>query len=62
MRVFLALCAAALVAACGADGEPVQPTMNGMIGIGSDGAYGQVNVHNGPMTISIGRGGCYACW
>lgn len=45
-----------LLAACGADGEPVQPTMNAGIGIGTSGvnAHGGVGLSKGPLNLYIG--------
>lgn len=44
------------LAACGADGEPVQPTLNAYGGYGSSGGYigGGVGVTKGPLAISLG--------
>ena len=45
-----------ILAACGADGEPIQPTANIGIGIGSGGAHvgARVGVRQGPVAISVG--------
>ena len=51
---FLALLA---LAGCGADGEPVTPTMNAGIGISSDGsvhANGGIGLHQGPISLFLG--------
>lgn len=55
MKKFM-LVAAVLVAGCGVDGEPVQPSMNVGIGVGSSGAhtYGGIGLHQGPMSIYLG--------
>ena len=56
--VFLASLTAATVAlaGCGADGEPVRPSLNAGIGIGSGGVHvgGNVGVRKGPVSIAIG--------
>ncbi|WP_058273686.1 MULTISPECIES: hypothetical protein [Ruegeria] len=44
LRVVLLISAGALLAGCGADGEPIQPTMSANIGVGSSGTYGGVGV------------------
>lgn len=53
-----ALCLVALIAlaACGVDGEPVQPRANIGIGIGSGGvsAGGSIGVSQGPLTVGVG--------
>ena len=53
----LAFVALAAVAGCGADGEPIQPTMNAGIGISSNGivhANGGVGLHRGPVSLFLG--------
>jgi hypothetical protein len=55
MRVLVALGVMALVAACGVDGEPVAPTMNTTIGIGTHGVQGGGSVNSGPVTGSVGN-------
>ena len=52
----MVLAAAAIVAGCGADGEPVQPTMDATIGIGSGGVngYGALGLHRGPVSLYLG--------
>lgn len=44
------------LAACGADGEPVQPTLNAYGGVGSGGGYvgGAVGLNKGPLGIYLG--------
>ena len=44
------------VAACGVDGEPVQPTANIAIGVGSGGVHagGSIGVSSGPLTVGVG--------
>lgn len=52
----LFLVAILFLAGCGADGEPVQPTMNVGVGIGSDGVhpYGGVGLNKGPFSVFFG--------
>ncbi|MBJ6373037.1 hypothetical protein [Sedimentitalea arenosa] len=52
----LILVAAIFLAGCGVDGEPVQPSMNVGIGVGSGGVntYGGVGLHQGPLSIYLG--------
>ena len=53
-----AFCLLALlaVAACGADGEPVQPSANLSIGVGSGGVHagGTIGVTKGPLSVGVG--------
>lgn len=44
------------LSACGADGEPVQPTLNAGISVGSGGVHvgGGVGVYTGPISILLG--------
>jgi len=53
-----AMCVLALlaVAACGADGEPVQPHGSINIGVGSGGVHagGTVGVSRGPLSVGVG--------
>ena len=53
-----------LLSACGADGEPVTPTMNGHVGISTDGLFGsaRVGLNNGPISVTVGTGrDCLNC-
>ena len=45
-----------VLSACGADGEPVQPTLNAGVSVGSGGVHvgGGVGVHTGPISILLG--------
>ncbi|MFC4671117.1 argininosuccinate lyase [Seohaeicola nanhaiensis] len=45
-----------LLAGCGADGEPVQPTMAARVGIGSSGAHagGAVGLNTGRVGLTVG--------
>ena len=62
MRFVIMLFSVLLLNACGADGEPMTPTMSSTIGVGTNGAYGNVSVYSGPVTVSVGRNTCYNCW
>ncbi|MFT7594542.1 MAG: hypothetical protein ACI8R4_001863 [Paracoccaceae bacterium] len=51
---FLAL---VVLAGCGAEGEPIQPTMNAVIGISNDGSVhtnGGIGLHQGPVSLFLG--------
>lgn len=56
LRVVLLISAGALLAGCGADGEPIQPTMSANIGVGSSGTYGGVGVglRRGGLGVFLG--------
>ena len=59
MRIAFFSCltaASVALAGCGADGEPVRPSLNAGIGIGSGGVHvgGNVGVRKGPVSIAIG--------
>lgn len=56
-RILMVLSLAAL-AACGADGEPIRPTMNANVGAGSNGVSGSTGVDfvSGRVTTGIGVG------
>ena len=56
MRLLMVLGAVAALAACGADGEPIQPTASATVGVGTNGTYAgaRVGVRQGPFTISYG--------
>lgn len=65
LRGLLGIGLIALLAGCGADGEPEAPTMNGHIGVANGNLYGaaSIGVNRGPVTITIGTGrGCYGCY
>jgi len=56
IQVFAFLGLVAL-AGCGADGEPITPTMNAGIGISPNGSVhtnGGVGLHQGPISLFIG--------
>ncbi len=55
-RILAALALGATLAGCGADGEPVQPTLNATVGIGSGGVhtYGGVGLNKGPLNVYLG--------
>ena len=54
--VMMALCCIALLSACGADGEPVQPELVANVGVSNSGVnvYGGVGVSQGPVNIFVG--------
>ena len=51
-----ALLSGASLAACGVDGEPVQPTLNAGVGVSNSGVHvgGAVGLHKGPLSIFLG--------
>lgn len=55
-RGILTLAVLTLLAACGVDGEPVQPTLNAGVGISSSGVtpYGGVGLQTGPLSLFLG--------
>ncbi|WP_424832363.1 argininosuccinate lyase [Ruegeria sp.] len=55
-HVILLVATGIALAACGADGEPVQPTFNAAVGVGSSGSYvaGGVGVNRGPVGLFVG--------
>ena len=56
LRILAALALAATLAGCGADGEPVQPTLDATVGVGSSGVhtYGGVGLNKGPLNLWLG--------
>lgn len=52
----IVLLTALFLTGCGADGEPVQPTMNVGVGVGSSGVhtYGGVGLNQGPFSVFVG--------
>jgi hypothetical protein len=55
IRLISAFALGALLAACGADGEPIQPTANLGVGVSSSGvsAGASVGVRRGPVAINV---------
>lgn len=55
VRCIAALGLCALMAACGADGEPVKPTANLDLGVSSSGvsAGASVGMRQGPVAINV---------
>jgi len=53
-RLVFALSAFALLAACGADGEPFRPTASGGISVGTNGVSTNANVGATNGTFSVG--------
>ncbi|MCX7561014.1 hypothetical protein OS190_15705 [Sulfitobacter sp. F26204] len=58
MRLAIAIGLCLSLAACGADGEPVQPTRSATISLTDRGlaASGQVALHQGPVAVTLGLG------
>lgn len=58
MRVVFAVLLACGVAACGADGEPVQPSVNTGVSLNQDGVSVGTNIglSKGPFNLSLGLG------
>ena len=56
IRLTGALLALAMLAACGADGEPVRPTLNGGVTISNSGIYpsASVGLNRGPVSVRVG--------
>ncbi|WP_170452228.1 hypothetical protein [Ruegeria arenilitoris] len=56
LRVIALIGPAFTLAACGADGEPVQPTLNANVGVSTSGTYvsGGVGLHRGPLSVFLG--------
>ncbi|WP_299403394.1 hypothetical protein [uncultured Roseobacter sp.] len=56
MRLLAPLMICGLLAACGADGEPVTPSVNGGVTINQNGIYprASVGVGKGPLSIWLG--------
>ncbi|MBY6067550.1 hypothetical protein KUW17_12410 [Leisingera aquaemixtae] len=56
-NMIFALLGLMVLSACGADGEPVQPTLNAGVGVGSGGGVhvgGAVGLHKGPLSVFLG--------
>lgn len=55
-NAIFALIGLAALAACGVDGEPVQPTLNAGVGVGDSGVHvgGAVGLHKGPVSVYLG--------
>ncbi|MFW8635769.1 hypothetical protein [Cribrihabitans pelagius] len=55
-RLLLVLGTALALSACGADGEPVRPSLNAGIGVGGGGVHagGSVGLHKGPLNVYLG--------
>ncbi|MFD1343522.1 hypothetical protein [Litorisediminicola beolgyonensis] len=51
-----ALLALAVLAGCGADGEPVRPTYGATVSVGSDGVRtgASVGLRKGPLSVGLG--------
>lgn len=55
-RFVFVLIGAVGLAACGVDGEPVQPSLNAGVGISNSGVHagGSVGLHKGPLSLYLG--------
>ena len=58
MKRLCAILALSVLAACGADGEPIQPSMNTNVGVGQNGVSAStgVTVRKGPFSVGWGLG------
>lgn len=58
MRIITALLSAAVLAACGADGEPVQPSVNSTVTLSSSGVHAgtSLGLRQGPVAMTMGLG------
>ncbi|NVO56570.1 argininosuccinate lyase [Rhodobacteraceae bacterium B1Z28] len=56
LRVVLLISAGFVLAGCGADGEPIQPTMSANVGVGSSGTFvgGGVGLRRGGLGVYLG--------
>ncbi|WP_171100915.1 MULTISPECIES: argininosuccinate lyase [unclassified Ruegeria] len=56
LRATILVATCAVLAGCGADGEPLQPTMNASVGVGSSGTYvaAGVGATRGPISLFVG--------
>lgn len=56
IRTFALLLVTAMLAGCGADGEPVQPSLNAHVGLSGGGSYvaGSIGLHQGPFNLYLG--------
>ncbi len=52
----LVLTALAMLAGCGADGEPIRPTAQANVGVGSNGVTGSVGTTLTRGSVSVGLG------
>jgi hypothetical protein len=52
----IALCSTLLLAACGADGEPVQPSLNAGVNVSGSGVSvnGGIGLSKGPFGLTLG--------
>ena len=58
MKWIICLCGLSILVACGADGEPVQPTRDATITLSDSGVSGtaRVGLSQGPVSIALGLG------
>ncbi len=57
MRITATLITLAALAGCGADGDPIRPTANVNVGVGTSGTSAGINLglNKGPWNLSLGR-------
>ncbi|OWU79040.1 hypothetical protein [Phaeobacter sp. 22II1-1F12B] len=55
-RTLAVLLSLSILAACGADGEPVQPTVSGGVSVSRSGVHatGGVGLNRGPFSVFLG--------
>ena len=58
MTRLIAILALGVLTACGADGEPIQPSMNTNIGVGPGGVSGStgLTLKKGNLSLGLGTG------
>ncbi len=55
-RILAVMLSLSVLAACGADGEPVQPTVSGGVSVSRSGVHatGGVGLNRGPFSVFLG--------
>ena len=56
MRIAILVVALTALAGCGVDGEPIRPSMNTSIGVGSHGVHTSTSVGASVGNVSVGVG------